>query len=116
MEDVHFIRNRETRRYVLAMPHKARIPWTDLYPNASPRVLNLLDKMLRFNPNFRTTATQALADPYLEEYYDPEDEPVMTHPFTFEMELDDLTTEQLKLLIFEEARKFRTRIDSSKST
>ena len=108
-EDVHFIRNRDTRRYVLTMPHKSRIPWTDLYPNASPRVLNLLDKMLRFNPNFRITATQGLEHSYLAQYYDPEDEPVMQQPFTFDMELDDLTTDELKLLIFEEARKFRTK-------
>ena len=91
------------------MPHKSRIPWTDLYPNASPRVLNLLDKMLRFNPNFRITATQGLEHSYLAQYYDPEDEPVMQQPFTFDMELDDLTTDELKLLIFEEARKFRTK-------
>ena len=110
-EDVHFIRNRDTRRFVLSMPHKARIPWVDLYPNASSRVLNLLDKMLRFNPNFRITATQALEHPYHEQYYDPEDEPVMKHTFTFDMELDDLTTDQLKLLIYEEARKFRSKND-----
>ena len=112
-EDVHFIRNRDTRRYVLTMPHKSRIPWIDLYPNASSRVLNLLDKMLRFNPNFRITATQALEHSYLEQYYDPEDEPVMRQPFTFDMELDDLTTDQLKLLIFEEARKFRTKSEEN---
>ena len=106
VDDVHFIRNRDTRRYVLAMPPKPRIPWTDLYPNASPRVLSLLDKMLRFNPGFRVTATEALEHPYLEQYFDPDDEPVAKHPFTFDMELDDLTTEQLKLLIYEEARKF----------
>ena len=106
VDDVHFIRNRDTRRYVLAMPPKPRIPWTDLYPNASSRVLSLLDKMLRFNPGFRVTATEALEHPYLEQYYDPDDEPVAKHPFTFDMELDDLTTEQLKLLIYEEARKF----------
>ena len=95
------------------MPHKSRIPWTDLYPNASPHVLSILDKMLRFNPNFRITAAQALENPYLEQYYDPEDEPVMKHPFTFDMELDDLTTDQLKLLIFEEARKYRSQNDEN---
>lgn len=36
--------------------------------------LDLLDKMLTFNPNRRITVEQALAHPYLEQYYDPDDE------------------------------------------
>ena len=95
------------------MPPKSRIPWTDLYPNSSPHVLNILDKMLRFNPNFRITAAQALEHPYLKQYYDPEDEPIMKSPFTFDMELDDLTTDQIKLLIFEEARKYLSQNDDN---
>ena len=69
--------------------------------------------MLTFNPNRRITVEQALAHPYLEQYYDPEDEvccigpcthvlqllflqPVADKPFTFETELDDLPKERLK--------------------
>jgi len=36
--------------------------------------LDLLDKLLTFNPNKRITVEQALAHPYLEQYYDPHDE------------------------------------------
>ena len=36
--------------------------------------LDLLDKMLTFNPHKRITVEQALAHPYLEQYYDPSDE------------------------------------------
>lgn len=36
--------------------------------------LDLLDKMLTFNPHERITVEKALAHPYLEQYYDPEDE------------------------------------------
>ena len=36
--------------------------------------LDLLDKMLTFNPHKRISVEQALAHPYLEQYYDPEDE------------------------------------------
>jgi serine/threonine protein kinase len=36
--------------------------------------LDLLDKMLTFNPHKRISVEEALAHPYLEQYYDPEDE------------------------------------------
>ena len=36
--------------------------------------LDLLDKMLTFNPHKRITVEQALAHSYLEQYYDPDDE------------------------------------------
>lgn len=63
--------------------------------------LDLLDKMLTFNPHKRITVEEALAHSYLEQYYDPEDEPVAEKPFTFQAELDDLPKERLKELIFE---------------
>ena len=36
--------------------------------------LDLLDKLLAFNPNKRVTVEEALAHEYLEQYYDPHDE------------------------------------------
>ena len=36
--------------------------------------LDLLGRMLTFNPNNRITVEEALAHPYLEQYYDPDDE------------------------------------------
>lgn len=50
------------------------MPWTKLFPNADPKALDLLDKMLTFNPHNRITVEDALAHPYLEQYYDPADE------------------------------------------
>jgi mitogen-activated protein kinase 1/3 len=74
----------------MSLPQKPRQPWQRLYPNADPRALDLVDKLLAFNPNNRITVEDALAHPYLEQYYDPNDEPVCLEPFTFEMEFDDL--------------------------
>ena len=69
--------------------------------------------MLTFNPHHRINVEEVLAHPYLEQYFDPEDEvcakkkdwlavnafplqPVTDKPFTFETELDDLPKEELK--------------------
>ncbi len=50
---------------------------------------------------------EALAHAYLKSYYDPTDEPVAEKPFTFDMELDDLPTKQLRDMIFNEAKAFK---------
>lgn len=66
--------------------------------------------MLEFNPHDRITVDDALAHSYLEQYYDPNDEPTCRNPFRWEMELDDLPKEKLKELIFEETIMFHQRV------
>lgn len=64
----------QARSYLQSLPYKPKVPWTKLYPNADPKALDLLDKMLTFNPHKRIVVEDALAHPYLEQYYDPADE------------------------------------------
>lgn len=42
--------------------------------NCSNAALDLLGRMLTFNPIKRISVEEALAHPYLEQYYDPTDE------------------------------------------
>lgn len=42
--------------------------------------MDLLDKMLTFNPHKRQTVEELLAHPYLEQYYDPADEVFIPQP------------------------------------
>uniref|UniRef100_A0A8D0U591 mitogen-activated protein kinase n=1 Tax=Sus scrofa TaxID=9823 RepID=A0A8D0U591_PIG len=106
-EDLNCIINLKARNYLLSLPHKNKVPWNRLFPNADSKALDLLDKMLTFNPHKRIEVEQALAHPYLEQYYDPSDEPIAEAPFKFDMELDDLPKEKLKELIFEETARFQ---------
>lgn len=109
-EDLLCIINEKARGYLQSLPHKPKLTWRTLYPNADEKALDLLDKMLTFNPHRRISVENALAHPYLEQYYDPADEPVADEPFTFEMEFDDLPKEKLKELIFTETVDLKHRI------
>ena len=62
----------QARSYLQSLPFKPKIPWTRLYPNADEKALDLLEKMLTFNPHRRIAVEDALAHPYLEQYYDPQ--------------------------------------------
>ena len=57
-----------------ALPRRPEVPWTSLYPDAKPDAIDLLDKLLAFNPHRRINAVDALAHPYFQEYHDPLDE------------------------------------------
>jgi len=77
-----------------------------MFPHVNDLALDLLDKLLTFNPTKRITVEEALKHPYLEPYHDPEDEPtaepIPEQFFDFDKNKDTLTKEQLKLLIYQE--------------
>ncbi|XP_017841849.1 mitogen-activated protein kinase ERK-A [Drosophila busckii] len=108
-EDLECIINEKARNYLESLPFKPNVPWSRLFPNADPLALDLLGKMLTFNPHKRIAVEDALAHPYLEQYYDPGDEPVAEVPFRINMENDDISRDALKSLIFDETLKFKER-------
>lgn len=106
-EDSEWIHNKNARRYLLSFPATEKQSWKKLYPNyKNSNVLDLIDKLLAFNPFKRMTVDQALAHPYVEQYHDPSDEPISTEPLNVDLEFDSVPTEQLKQLILEESKKF----------
>lgn len=81
-EDLDCIVNEKARSYLQSLPFKPKVPWNRLFPQADAKALDLLGKLLTFNPNKRVSVEEALAHPYLEQYYDPADEvSVMVHEF-----------------------------------
>ena len=59
------------------------------FPSASPEALDLLSKLMHFNPEKRISAEEALQHPYCVQFYNPDDEQVAGRTIT--ITIDDNT-------------------------
>jgi len=92
--------------YIRSLPKMPRIPFQNLYPKANPLALDLLSRLLAFDPAQRIVVEQALAHPYLAAYHDEDDEPV--HPRFFDFSFERVySMEEMKKLIAQEVMSFK---------
>lgn len=97
------------QQYIRSLPYKPPIPFEQLYPDANPLALDMLRRLLAFDPSQRITCEQALEHPYLAVWHDPADEPVCSSKFDFSFEqVDDI--DGMKRLILEEVISFRREV------
>ena len=100
-KDQNAIKSRRAREYIRSLPFKKNIPWKMMFPKTAVLALDLLERLLAFNPVKRISVEDALKHRYLEPYHDPEDEPTVDpipgEFFNFEQEeKDNPSKEQLR--------------------
>jgi len=74
----------------------------DLLAITLTTALDLLEKMLVFDPRTRISATEALAHEYLAPYHDPTDEPVAAEVFDWSFNDADLPVDTWKVMMYSE--------------
>ncbi|ERM96480.1 hypothetical protein AMTR_s00001p00258300 [Amborella trichopoda] len=94
------------RRYVRQILHFPKHQLSQRFPAIPPIAIDLVEKMLVFDPNKRITCDEALAHPYLEKLHDISDEPTCTSPLSADFGDLPLTIEDFKELVWEESLKF----------
>ncbi|KAJ4777192.1 Mitogen-activated protein kinase [Rhynchospora pubera] len=101
-----FLRSDNARRYVRQLPQYPKQQFRARFPSMSTGAMDLLEKMLVFDPSKRITVDEALCHPYLASLHDINDEPVCPAPFSFDFEQPSFTEEDIKELIWRESLKF----------
>merc|ERR1711924_318934 len=90
---------------IRALPKRDQVSFKSLYPKASPVALNLLSKMLVFDPRKRITAAQALEHEDLAALHNIGDEPD-AEVFSFPWMPKDVCENEMRGLFWEQLRRF----------
>ncbi|KAF3440715.1 hypothetical protein FNV43_RR19001 [Rhamnella rubrinervis] len=84
--DLEFIDNPKARRYIKSLPYSRGVHLSRLYPGADPLAIDLLQRMLVFDPTKRITVTEALQHPYISNLYDPRLNPPAQVPINLDID------------------------------
>lgn len=116
----------KARAYVKTLPFSERVALEDVFPDvehdgesspvrceiaANATAVDLLGKLLAFDPDERIDVTTALQHPYVGTYHDPADEPSCATPFDKWEEVEGLqTVEELREAITREISEYRAEV------
>lgn len=98
-----------TLRFVLSLPQREPIPFSERFASCTqvePEAIDLLEKMLVFDPKKRISAVDALSHPYMEPYHDPTDEPLCETKFDWSFNDADLPVDTWRVMMYSEILSF----------
>ncbi|XP_021865570.2 mitogen-activated protein kinase 3 [Spinacia oleracea] len=73
--DLDFINNSKAIKFIKGLPYAKGVCWKAMFPGVDSLALDLLQRMLVFNPRKRITIAEALQHPYMSDLYEPEECP-----------------------------------------
>ena len=106
--DYAFITDKVRVAELKKLPKKSRVDLRTRYPGAGVDALNLLDRMLVFNPEKRITVEECLAHPYLTNIRHPPSELTLNEMLSFDFEYEtELDEDKMRALFQEEIDYYR---------
>lgn len=108
-EDIAFVKNVKALRFLAKLSISKPKKWRDVFSgnDVNPLAIDLLTRMLMFNPAKRISVEEALQHPYLATFYDAVDiTPSPPFDFSFDLPDDELSKEALVDLLCEDVEHF----------
>lgn len=100
--DISFISDVQAENYIQIFSNKSGINFEEKYPNSSSESIDLLLKMLIFNPYYRITVDECLNHPFFASVRDPDREVTAESEVAFSFETEgDLPEKRLRELFIE---------------
>jgi len=65
-DELEYIRSEEALKFLAEQPPHPRKPWAAIFPDASAKAVDLLDRMLQFHPAKRISVEDAIGHPYFD--------------------------------------------------
>ncbi|KAI3736962.1 hypothetical protein L2E82_26952 [Cichorium intybus] len=100
-EEIEFIDNEKARKFIKSLPLSRRVSFVELYPQAQPMAIDLLEKMLVFDPLKRISVDEALNHPYMSGLYSPGMDPPVEGAVDVNID-EELGDEVIREMIWEE--------------
>ncbi|EAX96369.1 CMGC family protein kinase [Trichomonas vaginalis G3] len=96
------------KKYVQSLGEKKKVAWKTIFRGKLyiDEELDLLDRMLTWDPRKRITVDEALEHPFLNSLHDPTDEPETFPLEEFEFETDKIHLRDLKRRLWEEVIQY----------
>jgi mitogen-activated protein kinase 1/3 len=106
-EDKSFVTDQKALEYLEAFPQNPRTDFNKLYPGAGEEAIDLLGRVLIFNPYFRITVDEALAHPFFKKIRKAEKEVKAEHEINIEFEKETLDKKKLRQHFLEEIEFYK---------
>ena len=109
-DDMEFITDPNGKLYLKSLKVRPKKNLKSKFPGSTEDALDLLDRMLKFNPHKRITVNQSLEHPFFTEVRDPSKEVEADFNLEFEFEKDEnLTMEKLRTLFIQVINSYKNK-------
>eukprot|EP00741_Cyanophora_paradoxa_P011208 tig00020554_g10828.t1 len=105
-DDISKVRSVKTRNFLRSHPYRRGKSFSEIFPGADANALDLLQRMLAFDPSNRCTVDEALTHPFLKSVRKPDLETTAPEPVVCDFEETSMLTDDLRGRIYREILDF----------
>lgn len=111
-EESKHVTSTRAKGFLEKLPDTNKVPFKEMFPCANPDAVDLMEKLLVFNPEKRLTAKQALKHAYVKAFHQEEFEPVFESADLSDIEPrsasgNALNVMEMKRMVISEIYNFR---------